>query len=80
MFTKIINIKTLNHEDFQSSGCIGGSGEKDILSYTSSAYQVQNSKKAGCNHKGISAEVIKSIAPGNHLRSYLQSKSSLSNH
>ena len=64
-------------QDFKISGYIGRSGEKD-LSYTSSAYQIQNGEKAGYNDKGICAGVIKSIARGNHLRSYLEWKSFLS--
>ena len=64
-------------KDFKISGCIGGSGEKDKLSYTSLAYQIQNGRKAGYSDDEICAGVIKSIAPGNHLRSYLESKSSL---
>lgn len=64
-------------KDFKISGCIGGSGEKDKLSYTSLAYQIQNGRKAGYNDDEICAGVIRSIAPGNYLRSYLESKSSL---
>ena len=64
-------------KDFKISGCIGGSGEKDKLSYTSLAYQIQNGRKAGYSNDEICADVIKSIAPGNHLRSYLESKFSL---
>lgn len=64
-------------KDFKISGCIGGSGEKDKLSYTSLAYQIQNGRKAGYSDDEICAGVIRSIAPGNYLRSYLESKSSL---
>ena len=60
-------------KDFKISGSIGGSGEKEKLSYTSLTYQIQNGKKAGYNDDNkICAGVIKSIAPRNHLRSYLQ--------
>ena len=64
-------------KDFKISDCIGWSGEKDKLSYTSLAYQIQNSCKAGYSDDEICAGVITSIAPGKHLRSYLESKSSL---
>ena len=63
-------------KDFKISGSIGRSGEKDKLSYTSLAYQIQNGRKAGYDSE-ICAGVIKSIAPENHLRSYLESKPSL---
>ena len=64
-------------KDFKISGCIGWSGEKDKLSYTSLAYQIQNGCKAGYSDDEICAGVFTLIAPGNHLRSYLESRSSL---
>ena len=61
-------------KDFKISGSIRRSGEKDKLSYTSLAYQIQNDRKACYNDNKICAGVIKSIAPRNHLRSYLKWK------
>ena len=67
----------LKLKDFKISGSIGSSGEKDKLSYTSLAYQIQNGSKADYNDKEICPVVIKYIAPENHLRSYRDSKTSL---
>ena len=64
-------------KDFNNSGSIGGSAEKDKLFYMSLAYQIQNGRKAGYNDKEICAGVIKSFDLGNHLRSYRESKPSL---
>ena len=56
-------------KDFKISSCIGRSGEKYKLFYTSLAYWIQNGRKAGYNCKEICVDVIKSNASGNHLRS-----------
>ena len=64
-------------KDLKISGSIGGSVEKDKLSYTSLEHQIQNGRKAGYNDNKICAGVIKSIPPGNHSRPYLESKPSL---
>ena len=52
----------------------GGLGERDKLSYTSLAYQIQNGRTAGFSEAEMCAGVIKTIAPGNVLRSYLEPK------
>ena len=36
-------------KNFKISGSIGGSGEKDKLSYMSLVYQIQNGRKTGYN-------------------------------
>ena len=64
-------------KDFKINGSIEGPGERDKLSYTSLAYQIQNGRTAGFSEAEICAGVIKAIAPGNFLRSYLESKSYL---
>ena len=64
-------------KSFKISGSIGGSGKKDKLSYTSLVYQIQNGRKACYNDNETCAGVIKSFAPGNHLKSYLEWKPSL---
>ena len=64
-------------KSFKISGSIGGFGKKDKLSYTSLAYQIQNGRKACYNDNETCAGVIKSFAPGNHLKSYLEWKPSL---
>ena len=61
-------------KDLKINGSIGGSGERDKLSYTSLACQIQNGRTATFSEAEICAGVIKAIAPGNFLRSYLESK------
>ena len=64
-------------KDFKITGNIGGPGERDKLSYTSLAYQIQNGQTAGFSEAEVCAGVIKAIAPENILRSYLESMSFL---
>ena len=71
----VYNLQRLR--DFKINGSIGGPGERDKLSYTSLAYQIQNGQNAGFSEAEICAGVIKAIAPGNFLRAYLESKSTL---
>ena len=56
-------------KDFKINGSIGRPGERDKLSYTSFAYQIQNGRAAGFSEAEICAGLIKAIAPGNFLRS-----------
>ena len=72
-------LRKLNCEKVEASqdGVIRRLGERDKLLYTSLAYQIQNGRTAGFSEAEICAGVIKVIAPGNFLRSYLESKSFL---
>ena len=60
--------------EFKISGSIGSVGQKDKLSYTSLAFQINNGLKQGYSENDIISSVIKSINPGNSLRSYLESR------
>ena len=62
---------------FKVNGSIQRLVERDKLLYTSLAYQIQNGQTAGFSEAEICAGVMKVIAPGNFLRSYLESKSFL---
>ena len=64
-------------KDFKISGTIGGVGEKDKLSYTSLAYQIQNAKTLGYSEDNICGAVIKAISPSNYMRTYFESKPGL---
>lgn len=61
-------------KELKINGKIGGVGEKDKLSYISLSYQISNAKKLGYSEEMICGAVIKAIMPGNHLRTYLESK------
>ena len=64
-------------KELKINGKIGGVGEKDKLSYISLSYQISNAKKLGYSEEMICGAVIKAITPGSHLRTYLESKHSL---
>ena len=61
-------------KELKINGKIGGVGEKDKLSYISLSYQISNAKKMGYSDERICGAVIKAITPGSHLRTYLESK------
>ena len=70
-------IDVLKLKDFKISGVIGGTGEKDKLSYSSLSYQIASAQKAGYSESRICAAVVKAIAPSNNLRMYLECKPDL---
>ena len=66
-------VDVMKLKDFKISGTIGGDKKgKDVLTFDSLLYQVDNAKKTFPDH-AICAAIIKAIAPGNNLRSYLES-------
>ena len=75
---KFVSIQKL--KDFKISRTIGSAGQKDKLSYSSLSYQIHNGKEAGYSDTEICAGVIRAIAPGNHLRTYLESRNDLKIH
>ena len=64
-------------KDLKISGTIGGDKEKDVLTFDSLLYQVDNAKKNYPDHV-ICAAIIKAISPGKNIRSYLESMPELS--
>ena len=64
-------------KELKINGRIGGIGEKDRISYVSLSYQIGNAKKMGYSEEIICSSVIKAITPESHLRTYLESKHSL---
>ena len=71
----LIDIRKM--KELKINGKIGGMGEKDKLSYISLSYQISNAKKLGYSEEMICSSVIRAITPGSHLRTYLESKQSL---
>ena len=65
------NIKKL--KDFKINGTIGGSSEKDRLTYFSLSFQLKNGLRMRCSNMEIRTVVIRDISPCNTLRSYLVS-------
>lgn len=56
---------------------IGEPGQKDKLSFSSMAHQIENGIKKNVPEQEIVHAVIKAIAPGMQLRSYLEGKGNL---
>lgn len=65
------------HKDFKISGQIGEPGQKDRLTFSSLARQIEHGLSKGFPDVEIVDAVIRAIAPGMQLRSYLEGKSNL---
>ena len=72
------SIDILKLKDFKINGTIGGPEKKESLNYSSLLYQINNGRKMGYSDQVICAAVLRSISPGNNLRTYLESKRDLS--
>ena len=70
-------IDVMKLKDLKISGIIGGTGDKEKLSYSSLSYQIASAKKAGYSESRICAAVVKAIAPSNNLKMYLECKPDL---
>ena len=68
------NFKNLKIREFKISGSIGSPGQKDKLSYSSLAFQINNALEQGYGTSEIINAVIKAINPDNALRSYLEGR------
>ncbi|XP_051729798.1 uncharacterized protein LOC127501688 [Ctenopharyngodon idella] len=64
-------------KDFKISGLIGDLGQKDRLSFSSLARQIEGGLKKGYAEQEIVDSVIRAITPGLQLRSYLEGKAGL---
>ena len=64
-------------KELKINGRIGGIGEKDRLSYGSLSYQIKDAQKMGYSDETICSAVVKAITPGTNLRTYLESRSSV---
>ncbi len=65
-------------KDYKISGQIGEPGQKDRLTFSSLARQIENGFSRGYSETEIVDAVIRAIVPGLQLRSYLEGKSNLS--
>ncbi len=64
-------------KDFKISGLIGELGQKDRLSFSSLARQIEGGLKKEYTEQEILDSVIRAITPGLQLRSYLEGKAGL---
>lgn len=65
------------HKDFKISGQIGEPGQKDRLTFSSLARQIEHGLSKGVPELEIVDAVIRAIIPGMQLRSYLEGKVNL---
>lgn len=71
------NIEKLLKKDFKIRGSIGLPGQKDKLTFSSLAYQINIGEKKKYSDVEICEEVIRAISPDLPLRCYLESKADL---
>lgn len=64
-------------KDFKIAGQIGEPGQKDRLTFSSLARQIENGLSKGYPESEITDAVIRAITPGLQLRSYLEGKENL---
>ncbi len=64
-------------KDFKISGQIGEPGQKDRLTFSSLARQIENGLSKGYPEAELTDAVIRAITPGLQLRSYLEGKENL---
>lgn len=65
------------HKDFKISGQIGEPGQKDRLTFSSLARQIEHGLSKGFPESEIVDAVIRAISPGMQIRSYLEGKPNL---
>ncbi len=65
------------NREFKISGQIGEHGQKDKLTFSSLAHQIEHGLSRGVSELEIVDAVIRAIAPGMQLRSYLEGKPNL---
>ncbi len=72
------DVARLLRREFKISGQIGEPGQKDRLSFTSLANQIETGLGKSYPDRDIVQGVIRAIAPGSSLRSYLEGRSKIS--
>lgn len=70
-------ITSVWQKDFKISGLIGDPGQKDRLSFSSLARQIENGLNKGYSEQEILDSVVRAITPGLQLQSYLEGKAGL---
>ena len=61
-------------KEFKISGQIGDSSQKDRLSFTSLAHQINAGLNRGYKEEEVAEAVIRAVNPGMRIRSYLEGK------
>ena len=74
--TDLATLKKVLRKDWKLKGTIGLPGEKDKLTFSGLAYQINNAEKKGYAEEDICEEVIKATSD-EVLRSYLEGKEDL---
>ena len=68
------SLMTLTRRDFKISGQIGEPGQKDKLSFSSLAHQIESGRLKGHMEQDLIEGVIRAVLPGSPLRSYLEGR------
>lgn len=68
---------TLTRREFKISGQIGEPGQRDRLTFSSLAHQIESGRAKGHSEREIVEAVIRAVVPGCALRSYLEGRSNL---
>lgn len=68
---------TVWRKEFKTSGQIGELGQKDSLTFSSLAHQIENGLTTGYPEIEIVDAVVRAIAQGLQMRRYLEGKSEL---
>ena len=63
--------------EFKISGQIGEPGQRDRLTFTSLAHQIEAAREKGYRDNDIVQGVIRAIVPGSALRSYLEGRAKI---
>lgn len=71
LMSEVLNIV---HREFKISGQIGEPGQRDRLTFTSLANQIEAAQAKGYRDGDIVQGVIRAIVPGSSLRSYLEGR------
>ena len=74
MSTSPTSLLSLTRREFKISGQIGEPGQRDRLSFSSLAHQIEQGRLKGHTEREIVEGVIRSVMPGCPLRSYLEGR------
>lgn len=71
------SLKNVLKKDFKIRGTIGLPGQKDKLTFSSLAYQIESGVKKGYTEDELCEEVVRAVSPDLQLRSFLEGKADL---
>ena len=71
------NLKSVLKKDFKIRGTIGLPGQKDKLTFSSLAYQIESGVKKKYTEDELCEEVVRAVSPDLQLRSFLEGKADL---